>query len=256
MRLGRVRTYDPAPYKIALIHGGPGACGTLEPVAQELSKRNVGVLEPFQSAASVDGEIEELPQQIEQYATGPLTLLGHSWGALLALLTAARYPHLTHNVILVGSALLDGRLAPSIVERRLARLSKEEQAEYLALAASMNSDSLQRIGELAYQADSFDPVEVPIDSSHFQLSLYDAVWPEVVSLRTSGALLKEAAQYKGALMIVHGDYDPHPIAGIRDPLLGIFPDLRYYELAQCGHTPWVERQAAAKFYELVMAELK
>ena len=40
-------------YKVALVHGGPGAPGSIAPVARELSK-TCGVLEPLQTRASVE----------------------------------------------------------------------------------------------------------------------------------------------------------------------------------------------------------
>lgn len=49
-----VRIHGPAPYRIAVLHGGPGAPGTVEPVAKTLGAYR-GVLEPFQGAATVQG---------------------------------------------------------------------------------------------------------------------------------------------------------------------------------------------------------
>jgi hypothetical protein len=35
----------------------------------------------------------------------------------------------------------------------------------------------------------------------------------------------------------------------------VLADFRWAELAHCGHTPWLEREAAAPFYALVEAEV-
>ena len=43
------RLYGNKPYKIAVIHGGPGAPGEMAPVARELSS-DYGVIEPLQTA--------------------------------------------------------------------------------------------------------------------------------------------------------------------------------------------------------------
>jgi hypothetical protein len=53
-----LRKYGKAPYKIAVIHGGPGAGGEMAPIARELAS-DWGVLEPFQTATSLEGQIEE-----------------------------------------------------------------------------------------------------------------------------------------------------------------------------------------------------
>ena len=48
------RRYGDAPFKIILIHGGPGAPGEMAPVAEELSS-DFGILEPLQTKDSIEG---------------------------------------------------------------------------------------------------------------------------------------------------------------------------------------------------------
>ena len=59
------RKYGKAPYKIAVIHGGPGAGGEMAPIARELAS-SWGVLEPFQTVTSLEGQIEELKTVLEK----------------------------------------------------------------------------------------------------------------------------------------------------------------------------------------------
>ena len=47
--------------------------------------------------------------------------------------------------------------------------------------------------------------------------------------------------------MLHGAYDPHPGALIRDSLLPYLPQLEYREFARCGHYPWLERHARDEF---------
>ncbi len=47
-----LRKYGEAPFKVAVIHGGPGAPGEMAPVARELSSVS-GVLEPLQTATTI-----------------------------------------------------------------------------------------------------------------------------------------------------------------------------------------------------------
>ncbi len=54
-----LRIYGKAPYNVAVIHGGPGAPGEMAPVSRELAS-GWGVLEPLQTAESLEGQIEEL----------------------------------------------------------------------------------------------------------------------------------------------------------------------------------------------------
>ena len=54
-----LRKYGKAPFSIAVIHGGPGAAGEMAPVANELAS-SWGILEPLQTAMSLQGQVEEL----------------------------------------------------------------------------------------------------------------------------------------------------------------------------------------------------
>ena len=55
----------------------------MAPVARELAS-DMGVLEPLQTANSVDGQVEELKNVLEKYGNPPLILIGFSWGAWLS----------------------------------------------------------------------------------------------------------------------------------------------------------------------------
>ncbi|MHA2233271.1 MAG: alpha/beta fold hydrolase, partial [Candidatus Hodarchaeales archaeon] len=69
------RIYGEAPFIVAVIHGGPGAPGSVAPVARELSSE-WGVLEPFQTANSLEGQIQELAELLDEHGDQPITLIG------------------------------------------------------------------------------------------------------------------------------------------------------------------------------------
>jgi pimeloyl-ACP methyl ester carboxylesterase len=96
------RTYGKPPLTVAVIHGGPGTIGEMEPVARDLSA-DLGVLEPIQTETTLEGQIEELKITLEEQASPPVTLIGFSWGAWLSYIFTARYPALVKKLILVGS---------------------------------------------------------------------------------------------------------------------------------------------------------
>ncbi len=94
-----VRKWGPGPYPVAVIHGGPGAPGEMAHVARELSGIK-GVLEPFQTEKSLEGQIQELRLALSEHCQVPVTLIGFSWGAFLSWMVAARYPELVRKLIL------------------------------------------------------------------------------------------------------------------------------------------------------------
>ena len=121
-----LQRYGTSPYTVAMLHGGPGAAGEMAPVAQELAARGYGVLEPWQSELSVTGQVRELRGQLAAHCDGPAVLIGHSWGAWLGCLLAARHPDLVSKLVLIGSGPFTSSHAASIRAARQARLPAAE----------------------------------------------------------------------------------------------------------------------------------
>ena len=67
-----LRQHGAAPFRIALVHGGPGAAGELWPVARRLGSSR-GVLESMQPATTLDRQVEELRGVAEAHADAPVS---------------------------------------------------------------------------------------------------------------------------------------------------------------------------------------
>ena len=250
-----LRRHGAAPYRTAVLHGGPGATGDAAPLARRLSRLG-GVLEPLQRADSVDGQIEELAACLREAAALPATLIGHSWGAWLGILLAGRHPQLVARLVLVGCPPLEQRYAAAILETRLARLTPPQRREALALLQGAG-EGMNRLGRLFDRADSYDPLPAGEDDASdpacvFSPAIHARVWPQAAALRESGALLRVARSLTCPVIALHGDHDPHPAAGVFAPLAG-FAGLRCIVLPRCGHTPWRERQACERFFRTLAA---
>lgn len=266
------RRYGSSPFAVAVIHGGPGAPGSAVAVARELG-RYVGALEPLQSAATIEGQVEELRAQLRgNEVAAPVTLIGHSWGAWLALIVAARYPELVKKLIMVGAGPFEARYAEGIMATRLGRLSEGERVEALGLieglqAGEMAPEAVERLGALLARTDAYDPIPgegsegergedgMGEDELPFQPEVHRAVWREAAEMRRSGELLARARGVRCPVVAIHGDYDPHPYQGVAEPLAGILGDFRFVLLERCGHEPWRERQARERFFEALRGEL-
>jgi pimeloyl-ACP methyl ester carboxylesterase len=256
-----VRKWGHGPYSLAVIHGGPGAPGEMAPVARELSMMK-GVLEPLQTATTLDLQVQELRSVLAEDAQVPATLIGFSWGAFLSWMTAARYPSLVKKLILVSSPPFEETYAGSVIRTRLDRMSPAERAEAMALigkiddpAAGGKDKVLARLGVLLSHADAYDPVPSVDEAFHIQYDVFRGVWDEACELRRNGVLTQMAHAIRCPVIAIHGDYDPHPAQGVDEPLSRECPDFRFILLPKCGHRPWTERSASDAFYEALVKEI-
>ncbi|EFL51238.1 alpha/beta hydrolase fold protein [Solidesulfovibrio fructosivorans JJ]] len=258
----RLRRYGSPPYRLAVVHGGPGATGEAAPVARRLSRLG-GVLEPLQTADSVSGQIDELAACLDAEADGPVTLIGHSWGAWLGVLVAGRRPDLVAKLILVGSGPFLARDAPGVMKTRLGRLEPSDRQEIQAFFTSgtePDQAAVVRLTSLLKRTDAYDPLPAGEDAQAdppcvFAADIQAKVWPEAAALRQSGELLRIALSLSCPITAIHGDYDPHPVAGVREPLSGV-SRFRMIVLPRCGHTPWRERQAREAFFEVLASAIR
>ncbi len=237
----------------------------MAPVARRLAS-GWGVLEPIQTATSLKGQVEELRTVLENYGDLPVTLIGFSWGAWLSFIVAAHYPTIIKKLILVGSGPYEEKYVARLQETRLSRLSEEERTEFestiraLGDPATADKDALlARLGALASKTDEYDPIIAELEesgSADSQGDIFQSVWKEAAELRRSGELLELGKQVKCPVIAIHGDYDPHPAEGVQKPLSATLKNFRFILLKNCGHTPWIERQAKGEFYEILKEELR
>jgi pimeloyl-ACP methyl ester carboxylesterase len=257
-----VRKYGKPPYSVAVVHGGPGAPGSMAPVARELAK-HCGVIEHLESATTVDGQVAELHDAMQELASLPVILIGHSWGAWLSLIFAARYPAMVRKLILVCSGPFEERYAAKITETRLSRMSDEERHQLSLLLEALESpkrnkaDLFSLYSALLSKADTCDPAPAEDESNtmKFQENVYQNAWVQAQELRRSGGLLQLAKQVRCPVLAIHGDYDPHPAEGVEKPLRDAVGDFRFALLEKCGHEPWKERAAKDRFYQILICEL-
>ena len=260
-----VRKHGSPPYRAVAVHGGPGAAGSAAGLAEGLAAF-CGTLEPYQSQRSVDGQIEELMEQITAcFGEIPAVLVGHSWGAWLCAMTAARHPEYVSKLILVGAGPLEDSYVKRIESRRLAHFSKEERLRYHMLLRQLEGNNISgkekdsllgQLGTLCEKADTFralPSLEAPVTLDG---ELYGAVFSEAAEMRRRGLLLDVFEKIRCPLRIVHGAYDTHPAEGLTEPLSKKNIPYLLYLLDCCGHTPWRERDARTRFFEILRLEIK
>jgi len=259
-----LRVYGEPPYEIAVVHGGPGAGGEMVPIARELAP-DWGVLEPIQTATSLDSQVEELREVVEVYGDPPLILIGFSWGAWLSFITAARHPDLVRKLILVASGPLEASYVAELHETRMSRLPAEERSEFEAAIEGLRDPAIRdkdafirRLEVLASRADAYDPVARASGTAGKVAArgdIFQEVWERAEQMRKCGELLELGKRIRCPVVAVHGDYDPHPAEGVERPLAAVLDRFRFVLLEHCGHMPWIERQARDAFFGVLRNEI-
>ncbi len=221
-----------------------------------------GVLEPLQTAVTLDGQVRELKAVLKEHAALPVTLIGFSWGAILSYIFTASHPEFVKKLILVGSSPYEEKYADSIRRARGSRLSREEWTKTSSLIPAVNGLSdgnknayFTRFGQLMSIADSYDPLPHADEVLEYQHVINKNVWGDASKLRSNGKLLKLGKKIRCPVIAIHGDYDPHPFEGVREPLSRVLENFQYVLLEKCGHRPWVEREAKEMFYAVLKGEI-
>jgi pimeloyl-ACP methyl ester carboxylesterase len=212
---------------------------------------------------TLEGQISELRTQLAEHADVPVTLIGSSWGAVLALLLAAREEKLVRKLILVGSAVFDAQNSSRVEARRISRLDAGKRRRYetlkmeLEMATPADSRRLMKEwGEIILEADVYDPLTTDLEALDLQYDLHKKVWSDFVALRDHPTRLGgELSKINVPVLVLHGEFDPHPMEGIRPFLESCLRDVRFHTFPECGHYPWIERRAKSEFFDILSQEV-
>ena len=251
------RKHGEAPYRTVVVHGGPGAAGSLEPLAEKLSERG-GILEPFQTKTAIPELVSELRTQLEE-TEPPVLLIGHSWGAWLTLAVAVRYPETVGELVWIGCPPLEEKYVPQIAARRLQNLTPEEGKRFLGLSEILkeNPDDrlLAELGRLAEKSDGYRP-DPSVKTIRPDAAAYAAIWEQAADWRKRGVWKKALTRLRCPVWVIHGEQDPHPAEGVTEPLRASGAVYRTTLLPRCGHAPFSETEARETFFRLLQAAIR
>ncbi len=265
-----MRRYGAAGPWVVVLHGGPGAPGYVAPVARALVD-GFRVLEPFQRGSgalstlstgstrrggagvlTVARHVEDLRGIIDaECGAERPALVGHSWGAMLALAYAAAHPARTGPIALIGCGTFDSASRAHYRATVDARIGPEAMAR---LAKTTGPDERLRLMEEIYpRADRFDPLpgDGSADDGPVDARAHEETWRDMMRCQAEGLYPAAFAAVRTPVIMLHGGYDPHPGAMIRATLARVMPQLEYREWDRCGHYPWLERACAEEFYDVL-----
>lgn len=248
------RTYGTSGPTVFLLHGGPGGAGGMAPLAEELGD-GFRIVEPFQRGSgdvplTVAQHVKDLHRLIESLELErPPGIVGHSWGAMLALAYAAEYPTASGSLALIGCGTFDPVSRGQLVKNREERQSPDFKRRIAEIKAEV-SDEAERmvlIGPMYSSLDSFDTIQLEIEASPFDATAFQQTWDDMMRSQDKGVYPAAFSAITSPVIMLHGTYDPHPGRMIHANLLPFIPHLEYLEWEKCGHEPWRERAVRRDF---------
>jgi proline iminopeptidase len=264
----RLRTYTSgtpsAAPPVVLLHGGPGLWDYLEPLADliegrvvhRFDQRGCGGSDPSgeQTMKRLQDDIEELRVH---WGYEKIVVIGHSFGATLALRYAAAYPSSVDRVgFLAGLGLGDWRTPNDEVVQRRMTPSQQERLEQLT-GRKRSQEQETEFRALSWFTDHADREQA------WKWALEDAAFPYPINFAANRAINAEtdswsdedrartAAAVTAPVWFVHGDGDPRPASAVRE-LAKHVAEHEFRLIEGAGHSLRRERPDATR---AVLAEL-
>ena len=256
---------DPGAERLLVLHGGPGAhLDYLLPQMLELEKGGHQLLFYDQRGGGKSKtddrapigwreHVDDLVAVIRELHVAPLSIVGYSWGAMLALLymrEAARDSTLPRpaRVVLVDPAPLT-RAFRAQFEAEFAR--RQQDGRVLALRQELADSGLREKDPDAYRQRTFelsvagyfhDPAKAR-DLTPFRVTgrVQQSVWDSLGDFDLL-ADLRDVAPVTYPVQVLHGREDPIPLASSEAAARALGAEL--VVLDQCGHVPYVEQPRA------------
>lgn len=254
--------YDaPASHgRLVLLHGGPGAhLEYLLPQMLELARhRDVLLYDQRGGGRSKTDDrtpvtwqthVQDLATVLAELHEGPPTLVGYSWGALLAMLyaieaCAGRVAPMPARMVLISPAPINRTWRAEFESTFAARQSGPTVA---ALRAELHASGLRESDPEAYKRRSFelsvagyfaDPTRVH-DLTPFRVTgrVQQSVWESLGAFD----LQERLRGLRLPTLVVHGRQDPIPLASAHACAAALGAEGVWLE--DCGHVPYVEQPA-------------
>lgn len=252
-------TVEGAGPPAVLCHGGPGLWDYFDALALELSdsltvhrwdQRGCGRSEPS-SGYGLDVAVRDVQDVKRAFGVrDPWVVLGHSWGAYLALLTALEHPGSTTALICIS-----GTGSPSWWTDTGSPAYKTERARRMPVTSQRRLDELTYLERswdeeiefrrLSWRTDFVDQDPPPAALDAMASTPLGINWEinrklSRASLDSEAELLEACERCEIPSLFLHGSEDPRPHDGAR-LLSGRIPNGQLISIPGAGHLPWIER---------------
>jgi proline iminopeptidase len=246
--------------RLVLLHGGPGAhLDYLLPQMLQLAQRRDVLLYDQRGGGKSKTDdrtpitwqthVQDLAAVLGELHDGPLTLVGYSWGAMLAMLyaieaAAGRVAPAPARLVLISPAPITREWRAEF-EAEFSR--RQTGATVAAMRAELQASGLRDADPEAFKQRSFelsvagyfaDPARVH-DLTPFRVTgrVQQSTWESLGEFDLREAL----RQLSVPAIVVHGRQDPIPLASAQAVAAALGAEGVWLE--DCGHVPYVEQPA-------------
>lgn len=256
---------------IIVLHGGPDFDHTyLLPDMDRLSDsyrliyydqrgrgKSVGEIDP--ADVSLETEIEDLEALREHLQLKTVVVLGHSFGAILAMEYAIRHPQRVSHLILMNTAAASQEdyqmLRQEVLRRRAVHQAEldgiissaayqegnpDAVAAYYRLHFGTTIKQPQHLESLIAQMRLSFTKEIVLQSRAVEQQLYKQTW-----YSSDYNLFPGLKRLSIPTLVIHGDYDFIPVECAMH-IAEAVPDARLVVLKDCGHFAYLESPDAIR----------
>jgi len=266
------RIVGSGPDTVVILHGGPGLnmeyfAADLEPLAERhtllfYDQRGAGRSSLVSDSAGLTGArfVDDLEAIRVHFHLQQLTLLGHSWGAGVAALYAARFPAKVGRLLIVdGVPLRLAELTAGFEQMDRARDSTEraQMQQWMDARRAHSEDpaACHAYYVLWFRPFFEDPTAMRRSRGDFCAGTPASRRNKIQSVdRFTMASLgdwdwrPDLRSLDAPTLVIHGATDPIPLSSARE-WASTLPDARLLILLNVGHFPYLE--APASFFTAV-----
>lgn len=186
---------------------------------------------------AIDLEVENIEQLRKYWKIEKLNLVGHSWGSILALFYANKYPQNIEKIVLTGSIGTDVshyQLFAQNLQKKFT--SKDYQAlQNLAANNAPRQDYLEKVMLKYYFADTNKIANMSKTSINFEVN--QAISQDIFK---NFSLKGKLHHLNFPILVLQGKQDLLSVAEIKEGFEGI-KQVQFKEIDQAGHWAFVEQ---------------
>ena len=247
---------------VVLCHGGPGIYDYLGPVAAMIDEvatihrydqRGCGLSQdsgPYDVATLTD----DLDALRAYWGYEAWTVIGHSWGATLALLYAIRHPERIDRLVYISGTGIDPSWHNEYRRNREAKILPAERERFQLinqLRSTSTGEELDQLNEerssILERTELYDSTRIAkvprYDCFPVNYALNRALNEEMRRIEETGRLPTQISRIAVPTLVLDGEGDPRP-RWARSHIAQLIAGCRHVTVELAGHDPWVEQPEA------------